>query len=292
MKRNFMRRFLSSILLGLCLWITPFTVSAEIVLTLADSILVQGEITRIEIPFSVEIDTVTGTFSGKSLPFVQSKQGGFYTLLGVDMDTKPGIYPLFVEIGRENGTFKTIMREIKVLDAKFPVQELTLEPAKVFPDAAATARIQRENKLRNDKWSRWAQEAFWSNRFIPPLDGEMKRFGHRRIINKAPRSPHSGVDISADEGTPVICPANGKIILTGDFFFSGKSIYIDHGLGLIGMFFHLSRIDVSEGDMVKQGQVLGAVGSTGRVTGPHLHWGIRYRGSRINPSSLLELPLE
>lgn len=280
------------IVIGFCLWITPFTVFAEVGLTLKDSILVQGEISRIDIPFSAEIDTVTGTFNGKSLPFIPSKQGGFYTLLGVDMDTKPGAYPLVVEIVREDGTVRTIRRSVAVRDAGFPVQRLTLEPAKVFPDSAATARIQRETELRNDKWSRWAQEAFWSEKFIPPLDGELKRFGHRRIINKAPRSPHTGVDISADEGTPVVCPADGRVILTGDFFFSGKSIYIDHGLGLIDMLFHLSRIDVSEGDMVKQGQVLGAVGSTGRVSGPHLHWGIRYRGSRINPSSLLELPLE
>ena len=94
------------------------------------------------------------------------------------------------------------------------------------------------------------------------------------------------------EGTPVICPADGKVILTGDFFFSGNSVYIDHGLGLIGMFFHLSRIDVAEGDMVEQGQVLGTVGSTGRASGPHLHWGIRYRGSRINPAALLDLSFE
>ena len=83
-----------------------------------------------------------------------------------------------------------------------------------------------------------------------------------------------------------------RVIHTGDFFFSGKSIYIDHGLGMIGMFFHLSRIDVAEGDTVEQGQVLGAVGSTGRATGPHLHWGVRYRGSRINPAALLDLSFE
>jgi murein DD-endopeptidase MepM/ murein hydrolase activator NlpD len=280
------------IVLGLCLWIAPYTAFAEVGLTLTDSTIVQGAISRINLPFSTEIDTVTGTFIGKNLPFIPSKQGGFYALLGVDMDTKPGTYPLVVEISRKNGAVRTIRRAVTVRDAKFPVQELTLEPAKVFPDSAATARIQKETKLRNGKWSRWAKEAYWGSSFIPPIDGKLKRFGHRRIINKTPRNPHSGVDISADKGTPVVCPANGKVILTGDFFFSGKSIYIDHGLGLIDMLFHLSRVDVSEGDMVVQGQVIGAVGSTGRSTGPHLHWGIRYRGLRINPSSLLELPLE
>ncbi|MBN2288986.1 MAG: M23 family metallopeptidase [Candidatus Glassbacteria bacterium] len=247
---------------------------------------------RVDVQAAAGTDTATGTFDGKALPFIRSAQGSFYALLGVDMDTRPGTYPLAVKLWHSGRVSRTLRQDITVRDADFPVQELTLEPAKVFPDSAALKRIDRENKLRNSKWSHWAEEAYWGRRFIPPLDGELKRFGHRRIINGAPRSPHSGVDISADEGEPVICPADGRVILTGDFFFSGKSVYLDHGLGLIGMFFHLSRIDVAEGDTVRQGQVLGAVGSTGRASGPHLHWGIRYRGSRIDPSALLELQLE
>jgi len=278
--------------IALTLATRSFSAAAAAGLILAESTLVQGEISRVDVPAAAGRDTVTGTFMGKSLAFIPTVQGGFYALVGVDMDTRPGSYPLVVKTWRKGKVSRTLRRQLAVRDAGFPVQKLTLEPAKVFPDSAAMKRIQSENELRNRKWSRWAGEAFWGKRFIPPLEGELKRFGHRRIINDAPRSPHSGVDISADQGTRVICPARGRVILTGDFFFSGKSVYIDHGLGLISMFFHLSRIDVAEGDMLKQGQVLGAVGSTGRASGPHLHWGVRYRGSRINPAALLQLSLE
>ncbi|MEA2064143.1 MAG: M23 family metallopeptidase [Gemmatimonadota bacterium] len=258
-------------------------------LALGDSMLVQGGITVVSVSPEAECDTVTGTFMGKNLAFIQDGLGGFFSLLGVDMNAGPGAYPVSVKLQCEGRKNQTKSRTVVVSDANFPVQKLTLPPKKVFPDSAAMARIKRETALRNRKWSRWDRQAHWEGDFIRPLEGEMRRFGHRRIINDAPRSPHSGVDISAPEGTPVACPARGRVILTGDFFFTGKTVYLDHGLGLVDMFFHLSRIDVAEGEMVEQGQVLGAVGSTGRATGPHLHWGIRYRGSRINPAALLEL---
>ena len=280
------------IAIALCLAVQPCLAAEEAGLILAGNTLMQGEITRVDLPAAAEVDTVTGTFMGKALPFIPSAQGGFYALLGVDMNTKAGTYPLVVKTWLKVKGRRTLRREITVRDAEFPVEQLTLAPEKVFPDSAARKRIRGESELRNRKWSLWAKEAYWNKRFIPPLEGELKRFGYRRIINDVPRSPHSGVDISADEGTPIICPADGKVILTGDFFFSGNSVYIDHGLGLIGMFFHLSRIDVAEGDTVEQGQILGTVGSTGRATGPHLHWGIRYRGSRINPAVLLDLSFE
>jgi murein DD-endopeptidase MepM/ murein hydrolase activator NlpD len=207
------------------------------------------------------------------------------------MDKKPGSYELTVIPASYDGSRGEETRMVKVADAGFPVQKLTLPPAKVFPDSAATARIKRETALRNRKWSEWSARPFWQRTFIAPLKGELNRFGSRRIINGAPRSPHSGADISAPEGTPVVAPAGGKVVLTGDFFFTGNSVYIDHGLGLIGMFFHLSEINVTDGQIVEQGQVIGKVGATGRVTGPHLHWGIRWRNARINPARLLELDL-
>jgi len=209
-----------------------------------------------------------------------------------DMEKKPGNYELTVNPLTGSGENEAIVRRITVRDAGFPVQRLTLPPEKVFPDSAATARIKRETALRNRKWKDWSDKPYWVTGFIAPLEGELGRFGSRRIINAAPRSPHSGADINAPSGAPVVAPAGGKVLLTGDFFFTGNSIYIDHGLGMIGMFFHLSEIDVVEGEMVEQGQVIGKVGATGRVTGPHLHWGVRWRDLRINPESLLELKLD
>lgn len=260
--------------------------------TLADSVIVQGGIVRCDITAEPPPDTVTGSFRGRSLPFLRSSSGGFYTLLGIDMETKPGAYWLKLRVYRSGNTGEEARRKLSVIKANFPVEKLTLEPAKVFPDSTALRRIKREDELRDRKWSIWAPTAFWSGPFVPPVTGEMRRFGDRRIINGVQRNPHTGVDIVAPEGAPVLCPSAGKVILTGDFFFTGKSIYIDHGLGLIGMFFHLSRIDVAEGEQVSRGQVIGAVGSTGRASGPHLHWGMRWRGSRVNPVLLLKLELD
>ena len=265
--------------------------SAGVDVVLSDSVLVQGEIIPLEVAGAL-LDTVTGTFDGRELPFIRSAPDSFYTLLAVDMEKKPGSYVLTVRPSSAGGDPGVLVRRITIRDAGFPVQKLTLPPEKVFPDSAATARINRETALRNRKWKTWSDRAYWSTGFVAQLDGELGRFGSRRIINGAPRSPHSGADISAPSGTPVVSPAGGRVMLTGDFFFTGNSVYIDHGLGMVGMFFHLSEIDVAEGDMVEQGQVIGKVGATGRVTGPHLHWGIRWRNMRINPSSLLELKLD
>jgi murein DD-endopeptidase MepM/ murein hydrolase activator NlpD len=281
-------RLISSFVLCVLLGSIPAMAAVELVLP--GNSIVQGGIEPVYVIGA--LDTVTGTFDGEQLPFVRTAPDSFYTLLAVDMNKKPGSYELVVRPGLFDGKAEKLVRDITVLDAKFPVQKLTLPPAKVFPDSAATARIKRETALRNRKWKAWSKRPYWSDKFIVPLKGELKRFGSRRVINGAARSPHSGVDISAPEGAPVIAPAGGKVLLTGDFFFTGKTVYLDHGLGMIGMFFHLVEINVADGEMVEQGQVIGKVGSTGRATGPHLHWGIRWRGKRINPASLLELKLD
>ncbi len=276
------------IALGLLLAAVPARAAVELVLPA--STIVQGEIAPVWVIGA--LDTVTGKFDGEELPFVRSAPDSFYTLLAVDMDKKPGRYELVINPRPFGAQGEELVRSITVRDAGFPVQKLTLPPAKVFPDSAGTARIGRETALRNRKWKAWSERPFWGKGFIAPLQGKFRRFGSRRIINGAPRNPHSGADISAPQGTPVVAPAAGKVLLTGDFFFTGNSIYIDHGLGMIGMFFHLVEIDVAEGQMVEQGQVIGKVGATGRVTGAHLHWGVRWRDKRINPSSLLRLKLD
>jgi len=283
---------LISFLLAACLINQPGELLARSRIALPDSVVPQGEIIRIVVLSDSPPDTVTGTFMKTALPFIRTGDGNFYSLAGVDMESKPGTYILALSLHRSGKQPEQLRRKLIVRDGEFPTQRLTLPPEKVFPDSASMARIKRESALRNRKWSQWAPGALWKGRFISPLVGEMKRFGHRRFINDASRSPHTGVDINAAEGTPVVAPAEGKVILTGEFFFTGNSVYIDHGLGMIGMFFHFSRIDVAEGDFVEQGQVIGAVGSTGRATGPHLHWGMRWRNSRINPSSLLQLELD
>ncbi len=257
-----------------------------------DTTLVQGALVRVLVEGGTGSDSVIGRFAGRALPLIPCGPGRCYALIGIDMETPPGDYPLQVRAISDGLPGVTLTSTITVRAAGFPVQRLTLPPEKVFPDTAAQRRIEEETARRDRKWSQWSDRPFWEGSFIAPCPGKLDRFGHRRIINGAPRSPHTGVDLTVDTGTPVLSPAPGRVLLTGDFFFSGGSIYLDHGLGLISMFFHLSRIDVAEGQLVEQGQVLGAVGATGRVTGPHLHWGVRWRDSRIDPAALLKLRLD
>ena len=150
------------------------------------------------------------------------------------------------------------------------------------------ARVQRENAMIGKLWARQGKPRF-SLPLGPPLE-EMPaggRFGAKRIINGEPRSPHTGADYAVPRGTPVLAVDNAVVALTGEFFFSGNAVFLDHGNGLISMYFHLHEVFVEQGEEVARGSPLGSVGSTGRSTGPHLHFGIRWQGARVDPALLL-----
>ena len=179
-------------------------------------------------------------------------------------------------------------RRVRVEGYPYPTQELTVEEKYVAPSAADLERIAREKKRIGALWSLDTPRRF-ALPLGPPLASlpEDSRFGSRRIFNGEPRSPHSGGDYAAKTGTPVLAVADGTVVLAEEHYFAGNSVFVDHGDGLISMSFHLSAIDVKKGDEVVRGQQLGRVGATGRVTGPHLHFGLRWRGARIDPELLL-----
>ncbi|MCA9479450.1 MAG: M23 family metallopeptidase, partial [Nitrospira sp.] len=136
-------------------------------------------------------------------------------------------------------------------------------------------------------------DPLWNGPFLEPVNGKITGvFGSRRIINGQPRRPHSGEDIAAPKGTPVLAINSGTVSLAVDHFFSGKGVVLDHGLGVFSMYFHLSEINVQNGQPVQKGEAIGKVGASGRATGPHLHWGVRVNGSRVNPFALTTLPLK
>jgi len=184
------------------------------------------------------------------------------------------------------------MKEVRVGTYPYEVQYITLkDDSQVNLSAEDLRRVQRENSMIAAMWGRETPRRF-DLPLEPPLESlpEGGRFGSRRFFNKQPRSPHTGSDFAADSGTQILSVAAGTVALTGDFFFPGKSVFVDHGDGLISMYFHLSGIAVEDGDQVQRGEILGLVGQSGRATGPHLHFGVRWHGARVDPELLLASP--
>lgn len=186
---------------------------------------------------------------------------------------------------------KTERMAVTVADYPYPVQRLTVAPEMATPPENQLGRIRREGEEVRAVWELGGPPAF-SLPLEPPLDPlpEARSFGSRRYFNDQPRDPHSGIDLSAARGTPVVAAERGRVVIAADHYFSGNSVFIDHGDGLVTMYFHLDRVDVRAGQTVERGQVVGTVGSTGRVTGPHLHFGVRWHGARIDPVLLLSDP--
>lgn len=209
-----------------------------------------------------------------------------HVIVGVGLDAEPGRHRVVVRTADGD---KTI--DFDVAAKQYPEQRLTIpDRRKVNPLPEDMERIARESKLQRAAYARRTPVRHDLLPFKQPVQGIYSSpFGLRRFLNDQPRSPHSGLDIAADTGTPVAAPAPATVALTGDFFFSGNVVLLDHGGGLITMYGHLNRIDVEDGDDIDRGDIIGTVGATGRVTGPHLHWTISIQGDRIDPVLLMEV---
>lgn len=182
--------------------------------------------------------------------------------------------------------------ELEIEPTKWNVQNITgVPPRKVNPSDSDLDAINKENKLLKKALSIKNNDTGWRGGFIKPVDGRVSgEFGGQRIMNKVPKNPHRGMDIAAKEGKEVKAAADGKVVLAyPDLFYSGNVVVIDHGFGLQTIYAHLSEIKVKLNDVVKQGDVIGLVGKTGRATGPHLHFGASLRDVRFNPQSLIDM---
>jgi hypothetical protein len=203
----------------------------------------------------------------------------------IDLLHKPGPLEL---TRRRSGRLERV--SVRVTRFDYPVQKLTLPSRMVDLSPADLEQVRRENREIARLW-----KARGPRRFSLPLEAPLDplpeggRFGHRRIINGSPRSPHGGADYSVPFGTPVRAAAEGTVVMVADHFFGGNAVFVDHGDGLVTQYFHLSRVDVREGQPLARGAALGAVGATGRASGPHLHFGVRFRGARVEPALLLGL---
>jgi murein DD-endopeptidase MepM/ murein hydrolase activator NlpD len=203
------------------------------------------------------------------------------------LTTKPGRYKLEISLGDAENPFS---RAISVFAKDHGVRRLTLPREMVELDPPTLKRARAESRRVREIFLRSGDYPLWGGRWIRPVaGGVVGPFGCRSIINGMERSPHSGVDLKAAEGTPVTASNTGIVALVANHFFSGLSIIVDHGGGIHSMYFHLSKAFVRGGELVEKGAVIGLSGSTGRATGPHLHFGIRLNGTRVNPIDLIEL---
>ena len=270
-------------------WLSPSGRSVDI----SYRSLQPGEIIAIT-SVSPGVKEIQVWFMDKKIEMDRDKDSSeFKAFLGLDLGLEPGLYPVKIFFRDETGGWETLERGITISVKEFPVKKLWVDEKFVTPPPRFRERIRRESELLRTLYNRMTPEWLGEGRFIIPAEGKkFDNFGERRIYNNKPRSSHGGLDISAPTGTPVNASNAGEVVLASELYFSGKTVIIDHGLGLFTLYLHLSRLRVKRGDVVGKGDIVGEVGATGRVTGPHLHWGVKLLGSRIDPDSLLSLSLD
>ncbi len=227
-------------------------------------------------------------------------EGEWRALVGIDLGVKPGTYSVTADADSpsaersgqagDGGGPMHAAYALVVTPRAFGTRRLDVSEAFVTPPASERDRIEREAKLLDGVWDSPPGERLWREPFVRPVPQEANSaFGTRSVFNGKPRNAHGGADFLSPAGTPIQAPNAGRIVIARGLYFSGNTVVIDHGLGLFSMLAHLSEIDVHEGDGVPAGHIVGRVGATGRVTGPHLHWAVRASGARVDPLSLLAL---
>ncbi len=230
----------------------------------------------------------TGRFEDETLRFFPGGAPGRYlAFVGLDLDVKIGTHTLTLSTPEPWST------TIDVLPKEFPTRRLQVEGKYVAPPKEDEERASLEALWIANALARSQAKRYFTGRFETPIPGApSSRFGERSVFNGVPKAPHSGADLRAKTGVEVRAPEGGKVVLAGDYFYQGSCVYLDHGFGIFSAYFHLSKIDVKAGQLVKKGDVLGRVGMTGRATGPHLHWSVRAAGARVDPFSLTALDLD
>jgi peptidase M23-like protein len=261
----------------------------------------QGSLLLLEVRSRKALADVTAEWNSRKVPFWQvsntlpdsnaASSDLRRAILGVDLEKPPGTYPVLIHLQTSNGKTADCTLQIPVRAGKFATERLHVEKEFVEPNPEQITRANEERDRLRQIFDQVTPDKLWTGDFRVPLDGVTTggNFGKRRVLNGQPGSPHSGVDFPALTGTPVHATQNGRVALAQELFFSGNTVVVDHGLGIYTFYGHLSEIDVKVGDELQSGQMLGKVGATGRVTGPHLHWGLTVERARVNPLQLVKL---
>jgi hypothetical protein len=277
----------------LVLWLGPERAGSQTsAVTLTPAVVQAGspELIRVEAPDAVGVD---GEWLGRKLEFFRGRDGRtWFALAGVDVEAPAGPSTLQGSVRLARSGVCALSRTVEIHPAQYRTESLTVAPQFVEPAPEDLQRIKAEQALKQKVFGASAPEPLWSASFrepvaAPPTDS----FGIRRTFNGKLASIHKGMDFRAAAGTPVLAGNSGVVVLARPLYYEGNCVAIDHGLGLFTISMHLSRIDVGEGQRVATGDRLGLSGATGRVTGAHLHWAVRWRGAYLDPAKLLRLDL-
>jgi murein DD-endopeptidase MepM/ murein hydrolase activator NlpD len=221
------------------------------------------------------------TYQGKPVLVVKEQDARWLAIVGVPLTVKPGSQQIVAKDAKGSRNLDFV-----VGSKKYPEQRITLKNQRqVNPDPDDLKRIEGELAVQLQAYRSFSPGTPSNLLLDKPVAGPLSsKFGVRRFFNGEERNPHSGLDFAVPAGTPIKAPAAGKVILTGNYFFNGNTVFVDHGQGFISMFCHMSKIDVKVGDVVPRGGVVGKVGSTGRATGPHMHWNVSLNDARVDPA--------
>jgi hypothetical protein len=259
--------------------------------TLTPAITESGspELIRVVVPNAQE---VTGEWLGKKLKFFQAGDGqSWFALAGLDVESPVGPSTLKIE-AKQSGSLREAELPIEIHAAKYRTEAISVAPRFVEPNPEDLKVIKADNELKNKVFAVTATKPLWRGSFrAPVVASATDSFGVRRMYNGKLASIHKGMDYRAHQGTPVHAGNSGTVVLAQRLYYEGNCVVIDHGLGLYTLSMHLSRIDVRVGQQIETGQRLGLSGATGRVTGPHLHWAVRWEGAYLDPAKLLKLNL-
>lgn len=237
--------------------------------------------------------TVEGESFGRKLQFFRGRESNVWiALAGVDVEAPEGPSIWQIVAHTANGAID-LSQTVEIHSPHYRTGSLKVAPGFVEPAPEALARIQEEVKLKEEVFATSAQNPLWTASFRAPVSAlPTDSFGTRRMFNGKLASIHKGMDFRAPVGTPVRAASSGTVVLAQPLYYEGNCVVLDHGLGLYTLSMHLSRIDVSVGQSVNTGDRLGLSGATGRVTGPHLHWAVRWQGAYLDPAKMLRLPLD
>jgi murein DD-endopeptidase MepM/ murein hydrolase activator NlpD len=246
-----------------------------------------GEVVLVDIRAAALRD-VQAQWLSQTVWFYQVEPGWWQGLAPIDVAAAAGRQTLAVHARTADGRALERAYPITIAARTFPARRITVEPKFVDPPTDELPRIEAERKAVEAIFAKPTRERFWSQAFVVPVPGTAtSSFGRRTILNGTPRGQHTGTDFQAATGTPVVAPNRGRIALAADQYFPGRTIIIDHGLGVYSYLAHLSEFTVAEGAVVERGQRIALSGATGRVTGPHLHWTMRFGSARVDPLSLV-----